>query len=494
MQEELKLKKMRITKKSYLRKTKILATIGPSIDKYEVLFSLLKEKKISALRINLSHGNEDYYKKILALVQQISLELKEDRISLLFDTKGPEIRIGKFLTGKQKIIKGEIIKFFSRSFDFKNKLCQNKEITLSIDIIDLITLDNFILVDDGKIKFQIIKIEKDFFFGKALNDHLLIDNKRVNVIGKKKKTVTKFLSEKDLKDLEFIIKHKSFVDYLALSFVSSKDDIFKVRNLLKVRDCSNIKIISKIENQEAIENIDEIIDNSHGIMFARGDLGIEIPYYDVPYWQKVITRKCLKKGKPIIIATQMLETMINSPFPTRAEVTDVYNATESGVDALMLSGETAVGKNPKDVIEIMDNIIKRAEDEFYSKIYYLKHYLQKFVNFDINSERDMIANLLTLFTRYGNFPLTFVISKTGKLLKKISSFRPNTIIIGLVPQEAVVPFGLWRTVVQIIKVDLNKIRQMVSDRSLISDWIRKKLGFDFFDKILLVYYDLIIKV
>lgn len=474
------MKTVKINKFEPLKRTKIIATIGPQIDTVEKLSVIAKTNNLSAIRINFSHGNNEYYQKCLSLMSEINHK-QNFKISVLGDSKGPEIRIGKFKKEKSTINQNETIKVYFKKDKFKHYFCLENEITLSLDPSSEIKIGNSVLIDDGKLQLEVKEKTSDFLICQAKNTHQLVANKRVNIVGTKLKLP--FLSEKDKSDFLFVCQNKQAFDYLALSFVSDKQDVEVVRKFFQQHGNDKTKIISKIETQNAIDNIDEIIEASDGIMFARGDLGIEIPYYELPYWQKIITRKCLQKQKIIIIATQMLDTMINNPFPTRAEITDVYNATEQGVDALMLSAETAIGKYPQTTIEVMTKIIRFAEKNFFSKTYYLKKYLARLFEKISSTKRSIIAHFLTFLVKDGKFPLTIVLSKTGTLLKKISVLRPNTTVIGIVKQkELLTKFGLNHGVYVLLEEESKKHEEIVSK-------IKNLFNLPSHNKILLVYHD-----
>lgn len=422
-----------------MKRTKIIATIGPSTHSAKAIEELFKAG-MTTIRLNFSHGN--YYEQGMRIIWTKEIINKIGKpISILLDTKGPEIRVGMIKNEKQKIISNTIITIYSLPIEYKNRKGTKNEITVSHDISKDLKIGDKILIDDGKLQLYVINITPGIIKTKALNNHIIKTNKRINLPGIR--FSLPFLSKKDIDDIKFGIKNG--IDYIAASFVNTVENIKEIKKILRKYNSEHVQIISKIESQIGINNIDEIINESDGIMIARGDLGLEIPYYDVPYWEKKIIRKCRKLGKIVIVATQMLETMTENPSPTRAEVTDVYFATELGSDATMLSGESANGNYPYIATYTMSIINKRAENEFYSKLYYKKQLKDA-----INSTTGIRANIskkLANKCKNGKYEYAVVLSNTGKLLKKISKFRPNVTIIGVSPlSELYTAFGLWHSI------------------------------------------------
>lgn len=335
--------------------------------------------------------------------------------------------------------------------------------TVSYDMSVDLKAGDVILIDDGKLELTIDSVKPQIIETTAFNHHEVKTNKRVNLPGVD--FSMDFLSEKDEKDILFGCEQG--VDYIAASFVNSAQNVRQIRDILAKGNRTDIQVISKIESQVGIDNIDEIIKESDGIMIARGDLGLEIPYYDVPYWEKVIIRKCREAGKIVIVATQMLETMTNNPAPTRAEVTDVYFATELGADATMLSGESATGDFPFITVQTMATINKRAEVEFYNKLYYQQQ-LDNAIKSSSGSRAD-IALSLAEKSREGNYRYAIVLSRTGQLLKTISKFRPNLAILGVSANQRMwTAFGIWHSIFM-NKVDsINNLENNVEELSKIA--------------------------
>ncbi|AKX34512.1 pyruvate kinase [Spiroplasma litorale] len=430
-----------------IKRTKIITTLGPSVHSKEAIKELF-EKGMNTIRLNFSHADFQEHGERIEWVKELRKEMDKP-ISILLDTKGPEIRVGKMIDGKQLIKKDTVVTIYTDPKDFATKECSGTELQMSYDMSQDLKAGDTVLVDDGKLTMYVEKVEKYKVTCKAFNSHVVKSNKRVNLPGIE--FTLPFLAEKDYNDINFGIEQG--IDYIAASFVNSADNVNEIRKILKEKDATNVQIISKIESQVGCDNIDSIIEASDGIMVARGDLGLEIPYYDVPYWEKQIIRKCREKGKIVIVATQMLESMTDNPQPTRAEVTDVYYATELGADATMLSGESANGDFPFITVETMAAINKRAEMEFYSKLYYEKQLenAQK----TTSGKRADIANQLANTTLSGAYDFAVVVSRTGELLKTISKFRPNITILGVCDNEK-----LWTSFGSLHSIFMNKVSDL----------------------------------
>jgi pyruvate kinase len=335
-----------------IRKTKIIATIGPATSERSVLKRII-EKGVNVCRLNFSHINHKEAKEIISTIKSINQELNVNT-AILADLQGPKIRIGK-LERPLKIKPGQELVFTTKT-PKKNQIF----IGYKSFAKDVSTGEN-ILIDDGKIKLNVVgSNNKDQIITKVVVPGVLSSFKGVNLPNTK--ISLPCLTPKDKKDLTFILKEK--IEWLALSFVRQAQDLISLRKILK-RNKSKIGVISKIEKPEAIKNIDEIITYSNAIMVARGDLGVEIPPHRVPAVQKKIVKKAVERSRPVIIATQMLESMTYSPVATRAEVNDVANSVIDGADAVMLSGETSVGKYPVKTVDTMRKIIRDIEKSDY---------------------------------------------------------------------------------------------------------------------------------
>lgn len=396
-----------------MRKTKIICTLGPSTDG---LCEELIKRGMDTARLNLSHGT--YGEHILRINELKRAREKLNRpIALLMDTKGPEIRTGtvrspvKLIAGNPFILYNE-----DRAGDERGVKVSHPELYERVNPSDTI------LIDDGKIVLKVESISNRDIHCTVISGGVLTDRKGINIPFCD--TGLCFISQKDKEDIDFAILND--FDYIALSFVSGREDIDEVRRILVEKNCKSIKLISKIENRLAVEKIDEIIDHSDGIMVARGDLGVEIPLEQVPIIQKKLIKKCYFKGKPVITATQMLESMVENPRPTRAEVSDVANAIYDGTSGVMLSGETASGKNPVLAVDTMARIVEATEKDI--------DYKKRFHSEDWLSEKT-IVNIIGQAATVASFELdikAFVaITNSGNTARMISRFRPETPIIAL---------------------------------------------------------------
>jgi pyruvate kinase len=334
-----------------MRKTKIICTIGPASEKKEVMMQLAAQG-MNVARLNFSHGEHSEHKMRIDMVRQVAAESNKV-LAIMLDTKGPEIRTGKLQDKKATLVAGQ-------RFILTTRLVPGDEHEVQVSYPELpleVAAGTSILLSDGLINLTVQETTLTDIVCQVVNGGILGEKKGVNVPGVR--INMPFLSEKDIADINFGIDQD--VDYIAASFVRSAEDVLDIRRILEARDAS-IDIIAKIESQGGVDNLDEIIKVADGIMVARGDLGVEIPAEEVPLVQKRIIEKCSLAGKVVIIATQMLDSMINNPRPTRAEVSDVANAIFDGADAIMLSGESAAGKYPVETVETMARIAKRAEE------------------------------------------------------------------------------------------------------------------------------------
>jgi pyruvate kinase len=330
-------------------KTKIVATVGPASNSKEMLRALIKEG-VDVFRLNFSHGSHEDHLKVINFVRELNKELGST-VSLLQDLQGPKIRINE-MQPNITIERGQELIITSQELLGNNEIASTSYKTLPKDV----KTGDMILVDDGKIELKVKEIRADEVLTEVVYGGPLKSRKGINLPFTKVSAPS--LTEKDLKDLEFGIKHD--VDWIALSFVRKAEDIHVMRAILE-KNKSTSRIVAKIEKPEALSNIDEIIASTDAIMVARGDLGVEIWLEEVPMVQKMLVEKCNRQGKPVIVATQMMESMIENPRPTRAETNDVANAVMDGADALMLSAETAAGKYPLEVIRSMVRTISSVE-------------------------------------------------------------------------------------------------------------------------------------
>lgn len=421
------------------KRSKLIVTIGPSSDNYDVLKELIVNGA-TAIRANFSHGDHEEQVNKFRIAQKISKDLSIP-ISIILDTKGPEIRVGTMKDGQQLIKVGSKVTIHTTVDKYENMEGTSEEFAVSYNMAQDLKIGDHVLLDDGKLDTVVTKVSKDSVVVEVLNTHKLKTKKRINLPGVD--FSLPFLAEKDVNDILFGIKNG--ITHVAASFVNSAKNVKELRKLLDENDGKHIQIISKIESDLGIKNIDEIIEATDAVMVARGDLGLEIPYYDVPYYQQQMVRKCREQGKPVIVATQMLDSMENSTHATRAEVTDVYVATEQGADATMLSGESAQGNFPVVAVATMAAINRRAEREFYNNLYYRAHL--DAMRSKVNDERSRIAMSIAETVQNGDFKYVVVLSRSGQLLKQVAKFRPNTTIIGVVQDPQLInAFGIISSV------------------------------------------------
>lgn len=411
-----------------MKKTKIICTIGPASDSVEVMGKMVK-KGMDCARINLSHATEEGILKTIEIIREVR-KVCDVPVAIMYDTKGPEFRTLKFKHGGVTLQKDDLIKM-SKSCIVGN---ENEFGVNHSEAIDFIKVGDKVLIDNALLELEVIEKNDDFVVLKALGDGKIQNNKTINVPGVDLKL--DFISEADKKDITFAAKHAC--DYLALSFVNTKEDVMEARKLIEEAG-GDALIISKIESRKGIENIDDIINESDGIMVARGDLGVEFPMEELPMLQKSIIKKCRQKGKFAIVATEMLASMYESPRPTRAEVSDVANAILDGTDCVMLSGETTVGKYPIDSVAIMNRICENVE----SKIDYTKHVAYT----GIIGVSDTIAKLVVGAVEYSDIKVIVATSLTGFTARKISNLRPNSTILACCPsnhiaEKVVLNFGV----------------------------------------------------
>ncbi|MBQ3546217.1 MAG: pyruvate kinase [Lachnospiraceae bacterium] len=405
-----------------VRKTKIVCTLGPATDNGEVLKELMKNG-MNVARFNFSHGSHDDHKRRFESVVKYREELGLP-IAAMLDTKGPEVRVKDFTDGKVLLENGN--KF----------ILTTREIMGNVDEASItykglpkdVSVGTRILIDDGLIELKVMELTDtdiicEVICGGYVSNHKGINIPNVNLD-------MPYISEVDRKDIEFGIKMG--FDFIAASFVRCADDVLQIRKILKENNCNNISIISKIENNQGVENIDEIIKVSDGIMVARGDMGVEIPNEDVPIIQKMIIKKVYNAGKQVITATQMLDSMINNPRPTRAETADVANAIYDGTSAIMLSGETAAGKYPIDALKTMDKIARRIESDI--------NYKQRFDILTREGEIDVtdaISHATCTTAHDLNSKTILTVTLAGRTAKMVSRYRPDSDIIACTMDEKV---------------------------------------------------------
>lgn len=400
------------------RKTKIIATLGPSSDNYLALLSMA-ENGLNIARINFSHGTYKEHFNKFEMIEKI-YQQKGLILSVMCDLKGPKIRTHEFVDGGVEFKRGNMCKI-----TMKNVIGTKEIFSVTYPgLYDDLKVDDLFTFDDGFIAFKVIdKLDNKILLCQALNDHFLKSNKGLNAPHIKIKN--KYMSDADKEDLKFICNTNT--SYIAASFVRKKADILELKNILASFNRSDIKIVAKIESPEAVENIDEIISVSDAVMIARGDLGVEVEFEEVPILQKLIIRKCNLAGIPVIVATHMLESMQFSPRPTRAEVSDVANAILDGADAIMLSGETATGKYPLESFLTQAKIALKAEE-----ILDYEKFGNDFYEYSNKSQGDAIGIAVSKACLMLNVRLVVMISDSFDAARKLTKFKIKAEIIAVV--------------------------------------------------------------
>lgn len=392
-----------------MRKTKIICTLGPATDSDDVLRKLFING-MNVARLNFSHGTHDEHKKRVEQFKQLRDSLGTSA-GLMIDTRGPEIRIGTFRNMEVELHQGSIFTFTTEDIQGTEK-----EVTVAYaGFPDIVTKGAIILLDDGLIAMKVVETRKEEVTCEVVNGGTLSNNKKINIPGAANNLP--FLTDKDRNDLRFGIEND--FDFIAASFVRSAADIKDLRAEVRKHGGESIKIISKIEIREGVQNIDEIISMSDGIMIARGDMGVEIPFEELPAIQKMIIKKCYNAGKPVITATQMLDSMIRNPRPTRAEITDVANAIYDGTSAIMLSGETSVGKYPVESLLVMSKIAVETERDI--------DYVQRFNEAHTSLSRNVtnaVSRAACETAHILGAAAIVSVTKSGHTANMVSRYRP----------------------------------------------------------------------
>jgi pyruvate kinase len=396
-------------------RTKILCTLGPATDSVEMISQLLRAG-IDGVRLNFSHGSHEYFENILNNINRACAG-KDIPLAVLADMQGPKIRIGELSEPEIELKTGDDIVITSESITGTAECVSTSYAGLADDA----SIGDPILIDDGLIRLRITGKRVNSVICKIENGGTLRPKKGMNLPGMKLSTPS--LTEKDYADLEFVLRHR--VDYIALSFVRTHRDIAILKEWLKQNN-SEIPVIAKIEKREAVENFDQILDAADGIMVARGDLGVEMEASEVPVIQKEIIRKCNSVGKQVITATQMLDSMIHNPVPTRAEASDVANAVWDCTDVVMLSGETSIGKFPVTSVNVMNDIIRKAENHSFSRT----------IEFKIPEKAeenlfDSVGKAVVSISKQTNASAIVVFTYKGRTAANLSKFRPDAKIIAI---------------------------------------------------------------
>lgn len=401
-------------------RTKIICTIGPAVSSLEKIIQLM-EAGMNVARLNFSHGTHEEHLEVINNLKTARRQLKQP-LAIMLDTKGPEIRIGK--------IKGNEVRLqVGQQWLLVREPLEGNEEQVSVNpgyILDQLHGGETILFDDGYIETRAIGPTEKGLLVEVLNGGIIKSGKGVNIPHTSLNLPA--MTETDIKDIRFGCKHD--VDFIAASFVRSAEQVLEIKALLASENKSDIQVLAKIENSEGVHNFDGIIQVAEGIMIARGDLGVEVPLSQVPALQKMMIRKCYMAGKPAITATQMLESMIYNPRPTRAEVSDVANAIYDSTSAVMLSGETAVGKYPLETVNMMKSIAKESETDFDYRAFFDQH--ATLLNHDVPSA-------VTLSTvkaaNSSNAKAIFAFTNSGLTARLLSRLRPVQPILAMTPNE-----------------------------------------------------------
>lgn len=406
-----------------MRKTKVICTIGPASDSEEVIRKLIEEG-MAVARLNFSHGSHEEHKKKFDLIKKVRADLRQP-IAIMLDTKGPEYRIGTFENGSIMLNDGDIF-----TFTTDDVVGNQEKVSVSYkNLIDNLSVGDRILVNNGLVIFEVQELSGNNAICKCIAGGMLSDKKSMNFPNKVMDQP--FLSEQDKKDLLFGIQNGA--DYVAASFVSTDKDVREMREFLDANGGEDVEIIAKIENRSGVEHVEEICKYSDGIMIARGDLGVEIPGMEVPSVQKYLISKCRMLGVRVITATEMLETMIRNPRPTRAEISDVANAVYDGTSAVMLSGETASGKYPVEALKTMVQTVEFTE----TKINYKKRFRN--ADFEVRSTLDAVSHTVCTMAIDVDAKCIIVNSLSGRTARMVSRFRCPVDIIGMTTSAKV-----WR--------------------------------------------------
>lgn len=409
-----------------MRRTKIICTLGPATDEGTVLEEMMKAG-MNVARFNFSHGSHEDQKVRIDMVKETRARLGLP-IGLLLDTKGPEIRIKTFKEGRIELTTGDEFTLTTREVEGDSSIVSITYEGLPGDVEE----GTRILIDDGLIGLTVKRIEGGTdIVCEVQNDGPLSNRKSINVPGIKLNMP--YLSEKDRDDIIFGIGEG--IDFIAASFTRSAEDIRAIKAILKEHNAEDIQIIAKIENMEGVNNVHEILEETSGLMVARGDLGVEVPYYELPDIQKLLIKAAIGAGKRVVTATQMLESMAKNPRATRAEVSDVANAVYDGTSAIMLSGETSVGKYPVEAVRTMAQIAENAE----SKIHYDRRRVTRdeFTEMQLGGERrtNAIAHATCTTSSDLGVKCIVAVSQSGVTARAVSAFRPGTIIVGATNYE-----------------------------------------------------------
>lgn len=411
-----------VLEKERKKKTRIVCTIGPASESEKMLKKLILAG-MNVMRLNFSHGDFKEHGERIETVRKLSKELNKN-VGVLLDTKGPEIRTGDFVGGATEFKKGQVVAICIEDIEGTS---DRFTITYK-DLYKDVKPGGFILVNDGQVELLVDHVEGTDILCVCANDGIVKNKRGINVPGIK--LGFEYLSEKDIADITFGCKQA--VNFVAASFVRRAQDVLDVKKLLVENGRPEIQIIAKIENNEGVDNMDEILKVADGIMVARGDLGVEVPAEDVPLIQKQLIKKCKAVGKVVITATQMLDSMQENPRPTRAEVSDVANAIYDGTDAIMLSGESAQGKYPEESVMTMTKIALKTEETLdYNALH------RKAVETATDDTSEAICMSVTEIASKFKIAAIIVFTESGFTAKKVSRYRPEANVIAATPYEPI---------------------------------------------------------
>lgn len=411
-----------------MRKTKIVCTLGPACDDERTLIRMI-DAGMNVARVNMSHGTYEEQKERFDRVKS-AIAKSGKTVALLLDTKGPEVRIGTFENGSVELAEGQEFSLYKTQ-----NIGNNDGVSISYPrLVEIFRKDpscigRELLIDDGKISVICKDVTEDAIVCTVNKGGKISNRKSINIPNYH--ISMPFISKKDREDLEFGLKQG--VDFVAASFVRSADDVIKMRDFIDSIGYEHVEIIAKIENQSGVDDIDRILEVANGIMVARGDMGVEIPFINLPSIQKTIIKKCVAAGKYVITATQMLESMTTSPRPTRAEISDVANAVYDGTSAVMLSGESAAGKYPVESVQALSDICRAAEKD--------KEYSVLKIPYDTNDGevhiRETICRAARTIAERINAKAIIVESATGRVARSMAHYRPSCPIIAVVTSHRV---------------------------------------------------------
>lgn len=447
-----------------MRKTKIVCTIGPASESVEIIKQLI-ENGMDVARLNFSHGNYEEHKRRIENIRQAAKELNKP-VAILLDTQGPEIRTKTFKGGEAQLNRGDIVYITMKDVE---GTAERFTVTYK-GLINDVEIGTIISLDDGLIELEVLEIDhhREEIKTKVKNSGVIKDKKGVNVPNVRVNLPS--LTDKDVADIKFGIEHD--VDFIAASFIREHRDVLVIKKLLEENDAAHIQIISKIENREGVEHFNKILEVSYGIMVARGDLGVEIPPEEVPLVQKDLIHRCNLAGKPVITATQMLESMQWDPRPTRAEASDVANAILDGTDAIMLSGETAAGEFPVEAVKMMNVIAQKTEPALdYASMFQKR---TKSISLTIT---DAISQSVTQTAASLNVSAIITPTQSGHTARMISKYRPQAPIVAVTFSEHV-----YRHLLLVWGVYPVLSEKIETTDELLDNAVNKGLEMDFFSR------------